>query len=195
MTSIFVPARAATSVPNGDDILSPLLPEARDVFVLDVNNVQYKGALCRLVDDSEEDDKDRVAVKLLIEQTNIRVPRKAILKGTTREMFLSLGLKVMLPLVRAQCSSDASLIKVDLHNKTNFDASMAMLIDTIVTYNAHTVNVDYKSKMQEALARLPHRLKTDLFIVCGSIANAELFSQIETRANLSMQSFSAVNGS
>lgn len=190
MTDIFVPARDVASVQDDDDILSGLLPEAADVFVLEVQNEKYTGALCRIVNNSN--DEDRVSVKLLIEQTIIRVLRKAILTGMTRATLLSLGLKVMLPLARAQCSLKLSTVQVNL-SKAAFEANIDTLIDEIVKYNANNANTmmrnDYKPKMQEALARLPHRLKTDLLIVCCSIANADLFSQMEAKANICVQRF------
>ena len=83
-----------------------------------MQNEKYSGALCRIVNNSN--DEDRISVKLLIEQTIIRVPRKAILTGMTRATLLSLGLKVMLPLVRAQYSLKLSTVEVNL-NKAIFD--------------------------------------------------------------------------
>jgi hypothetical protein len=180
----FVPARTARTE-DGDDILSGVLPESTSIFVLDVDNVKYKGALCRQNDMPVRDG--RVAVTLLIEQKSIRVPIHAILKGMARNVQLALAINVLMPLLMAQCSSHIALVELDF-DKTSFDAHMTTLIDTILRDNSN-VSANYKQTMQEALEKLPHRLKTDLFVVCASIANNDLFARLHAKADLAIESF------
>lgn len=184
---IFCPKREQLLTEDAADILDGILPEAADVYVLDLSNVKYNGSLCRL-DQPAIGREGRVAVKLLIEQTRILVPRKAVLHGATRDTLLALGIKVMLPLIKTETGrfNGRGLAIVNLA-KAEFDAHMAKLIADIVQTNA--LHDSYAVGMDAALARLPHRLKADLFIVCGTIADNELFRRLEANADKQIEAF------
>jgi hypothetical protein len=189
---IFCPKRPLRTE-DGDDILDGLLPEAASVFFLDVNHPEYNGALCRIVQPVLERN-GRVAVQLIVEKTQILVPHKAVMRGLTRDTQLALGIKVMLPLIITETSSRSETVALKL-DKASFDAHMTALIDDIVPSIAQSpaTSVAYKVKMEATLARLPHRLKTDLFIVCGTIANIELFKRLDAKADSKIVAFTARN--
>lgn len=176
---------------DGTDILSGLLADCKEVMVLDVDNLAFKGALCRVV---KELDEDRIKVELLINKKPLSVKADAIMRGSKRAVQLALGIKVMLPLVKWDCCSrsphtDSTLRVMPSENDEIYEY-LVHLVEDMARANPNMPPA-YSTSMKEAIQTTPRRLEHDLFVVMGTVADSELFDAIEKRADACISAFRA----